>query len=477
MSCLHDIIVELAGSEVSIRETCAECTIDCVDVSDVVNIGALVDFAKSIPTGDRFILRAEFADEDLSSVILDEYSEDAALPSLFSRIEETLGAGYSYSISLSIRKGLMVQGDEYVYRIYDLEQFERYFFNLDFATQIMLFSDYCKKIPLPRLHIVAPYDNAEIVFGTASRESRREELIRKRKSICDIQGEELYVTPDDLHILSFSGMDPIVLSRLQYLEPAASLMYLANSSMLGGDSVELNLRGVAETFDSNCSIEREHLRSACELFTWVYEGGDVFDKREIVHSVAISRNRLSPLLELDQSVVNAIRSSYVFYLRENIADYLRSRDSLAQSITERCERIAEGVTSYITDLKGAYLALLGNLLSAVLLKHQGSFSVSGEGNSLVHWVPWIALLVIAVVGILLYVFERRRGEYQIRQLDSLKTENSDLLYPDEIERFFEANGRVKAAEEFFGLWSKIFLFGWLFSCAMVGVAIAIFWAA
>lgn len=477
MSCLRDTVIELVGNEVSIRETCAECTIECVGVSEVVEIGVLVDFAKSLPPGDCFALRVEFTDEDFSSTALDVYSEDEALLSLLRKIEETVDAGYSYSISLSIRKELTVQGDEYVYRIYDLERFEHYFFNLDFATQILLFSDYCKRIPLPRLRIIAPYDNAEIVLGATSCESRREELIRKRKSICDIQGEELHVTPDDLHLLYFSGIDPLALSRLQSLESAVSLMYLASSSILDGRSVKLNLRGVAETFDPTCSIEREHLQSACELFTWVYEGGDVFDKREIAHNVAISRNRQSPLLELDQSALNAIHSSYVFYLRENIADYLRSRDNLAQSITEQCERISEGVTSYIADLKGAYLILLGDLLSAVLLKHQGSFGVNGEGDLLVRWAPWIILLVITAVGVFLYTFECRRSEYQKRQLDSLKVENSDLLHPDEIERFFEVNGRVKAAEKFFGLWSKIFLLGWLISCVAVGVVIAIFWAA
>ena len=471
---LCDVITKLTKREMTIRETCAECTIMCDDLTEVIDIGALIAFAKELPASDHFVFQVEFFDEDLGSVSLDGSSEDESVPTLLSTIKETVEVGYSYSINFSIRKGLTVLNDECVYRVYDLGQFEQYFFDLDFSAQVLLFSDYCQKISVPRLHIIAPYDNAEIVFGVASRQSRREELIRKRKSICDIQGEELYVTPDDLHILSHNGVGSLMLSRLRALELAVSLMYLASSSYLDGRSVGLNLRGVAEVFNSNCVVGQEYFRSICELFTWMYEGGDVFDKREIAHSVAVSRNRLSPLLELDQSAVNAIRSSYVFYLRENIADYLRNRDSLTRSITEQCEKISGGVIAYVSDLKGAYLVLLGNLLSMALLKPQTGADPGIENDLPICLVPWIILLLVTAVGVFLYVLECRRSVYLKTQLTFLKAENSDLLYPGEVERFFGANGRVEASEEYFGFWSKVLLAGWVLSCVMVGVAMAIF---
>ncbi|MTK53452.1 hypothetical protein [Paludibacter sp.] len=255
----------------------------------------------------------------------------------------------------------------------------------------------------------------------------------KIKNLChsDIISQFKFI-PDDFYPL---GNNIILNELFQRVTLFYCAIFLFDILNVNNNKLNYRLNGY-RTISQDISISDINLSSYeiyYQIYTWVYEGGNIVDKIGLTRNI-LSLNFKQETLEIAGSTFDAIKSNYKIYQKENIKQYIEIRNKISEQLVNLQEKAEKIVESYVADYKRSFLAVVSFYISVIIIR------VISKGDFTGGFTLEVSLLSIGFLLIFLLVMCYSRWEIK-QQLEryeaiyqNMKTRYSDLLEESDIKR-------------------------------------------
>lgn len=134
---------------------------------------------------------------------------------------------------------------------------------------------------------------------------------------------------------------------IQYI----SLIYLSDQSNINENILSCNIKGYT-LLQIECKYPEDDLieTSLFEIFKWIYNG----DKREVQLEIAkniISLEFKKNILNINQSVLESIKSNYIIYSIDNVERYIDIKSNIIKSVSETGSTFSKSINELTSKLK------------------------------------------------------------------------------------------------------------------------------
>lgn len=220
-------------------------------------------------------------------------------------------------------------------------------------------------------------------------------------------------------------------------------MYLFDHAAISDNALNLKLCGfksLSYTIDatklSELNIDQDTIAQLYQVYEWGMSGGHVADK------FSISRNILSLNLDTTQiiitsDIIDAIRSNFKVYEKENVQQYIQLRNELSTLLIDLQTKVNDIAQNFTTDFKNNLLVLVSFFASVIV------FGVISEARPLAYFSNHIIILSYCFLLISffywLYSFNELKKKTKLfyKHYDQIKNRYSTLLVGAELKDIFE----------------------------------------
>lgn len=204
------------------------------------------------------------------------------------------------------------------------------------------------------------------------------------------------------------------------------------------DSVNLKINGYKSIQVDGQNIDDFNYDQKClaELNKWLFEGGGRSDKLGLVRNILSLNLDEKGRIKIDQEVIRSIRSNYSIYLKENIQQYIEIKNKVTDYIFDHSAKINQSLDEYLSNFRGNLVAMLGFILSVVLVN-----GLKDNGTSLIFSAEYLfVVFVICVLSLGWMIFSYRnlsnRAKKYKEDLRSVLHRNYyQVIVPEELEAY------------------------------------------
>lgn len=236
-------------------------------------------------------------------------------------------------------------------KLRDLEKLKFYIFDNDvsFSTRTLIFES-----------------NEEFTFVNKIDRSQR---IMSCKDVSNFYNmDRIEVIPDDFIIEGIIRSGNNIKELFDRLSTILSLVYVATSASLSKEMLHVQISGYRLISFDLVLDEIQADEKWKTIYSWVYTDGNVVDKALIARNVISLHCKFTPLLHLDNTVYEAIRTNYNLYLKENIKHYLDLKRDISKFVQDIVTQINDYELSILGHFKANLIAIFGFLFTVVLTK-------------------------------------------------------------------------------------------------------------
>lgn len=262
----------------------------------------------------------------------------------------------------------------------------------------------------------------------------REERNNKIKNLCFCPIIPQYqFIPDDFFITEGDNLE--LKKIFDKLVTIYSVMFLFDIFSIKETNIEYKLNGY-RAIDQKVAvlaIDFDSCRTYYEIYSWVYEGGNVVDKIGLARNI-LSLNFERDTLRLSDTTFEAIKSAYKIYQRENIRQYIDVRNKITEQLIEFQGKADKIVEKFISDYKKSLFTIVSFFISVIIIR------VVSKGDFIGSFTPEVTVLSLGflLVAFLLMIFARWEVNKQISRCEELyihvKNRYQDLLTEEDINK-------------------------------------------
>ena len=280
------------------------------------------------------------------------------------------------------------------------------------------------------------------------------------ESMCFFLGKiPLNFTPDDFN---FSSLNDIKLNKIfSKLKVIFSIIYVFDISDLHKDNLHVKLNGY-KNMELKLDIKElniDNLYIYYDIYKWIYSDVNISDKITISRNIISLYLTTSKSIEIDSSVLGAIKSNYTIYLKENVEKYLDVKSKIIDTILSTNNQISD----LINSLTGNFIKNLGAIGTFIVtVTIMNCISDKKLDNIFTTDITIISVFLIIVSHVYLK-YTLKDFNYNIDRISTvynrLKVSYKDILAQKDIDNIFNNdkyfNEDIKAAQEKVDYYEKI----------------------
>lgn len=176
------------------------------------------------------------------------------------------------------------------------------------------------------------------------------------------------VIPDDFIIQGIVRANTRLQTLFGRIATILSLAYVSSSSSIEEGKIKIQICGQRTVnYDLPLVIISEDEKWQ-NIYTWIYTNGNPTDKALIAHNVISLHCKYDAILNLDETVFDAIKTNYNLYLRNNVDKYLDMKRDIAKFIQNVVTQVGEYAVSILGKFKNNLFAIFGFLFTVVLTR-------------------------------------------------------------------------------------------------------------
>lgn len=358
--------------------------------------------------------------------------------------------------------------------VFDMEKFSEFLNKLSLSEIINNFYE-LKKKSIFSIEVINANElySASSMFCFKSRDISNDRVLKgnkcvleERKAVCNFFNEdEFQFIPEDFDFSSeFNSTFSFLAKKLVI---AYSLISLFNYSVIKNNKIELTLNGYkthAFMLDFN-DMRYENLIVYYDIYKWVYNDKNIGEKIELARNIISLYLNNKETLVIDDSIIQAIKSNYNIYLKDNIEKYFEIKSHAVEEILKMTDEIRE-TASNITDNIINNLKVVGTFIITVTIMN--SLSDKKLDNIFTKDISLLSFgLVILSVIYLIYsirdTYDKRKNI--IIKYYRLKFSYNDILVKKDIETIFKKDMLIrkdikkldKRIERYKNLWIVLIL--------------------
>lgn len=470
---------ELIGSKPHrVIERATKYQVEFVDVQHAVDVELFYEEVKLVQAPNLATARFDFGySVDGPTVISADISAED-LAALRATIHSCISDSDDYRITVIVEKTVSPDGE---FTIYNYDAFAEWFAQWPTRDHLSLLNKCLHNIGQPVVECVFPNDKMKkLIFDCGINRSThmdsfaRERIVRKMNMVANLESfEDMLVTPWDLHVVKHNAIDSTVLKKLERECSMLSLAYIANRAISSPDALRFEIKGINLVADEYSSKDNRLCgQSAFNLASWIYIGGEVFDKIEIARNF-LSAQRGSDVLPILPETTSAIERNYQIYLTNNVKEYLRAKSELANSLQKYSQCIAESVVSLVGDFKANLVGIV-SCIGALLIVRQMENPELDYFNGTVGEIALIIAFASLLFGFVSFFLCRKRAMFYKTLIQSFKKSAVSEFSPDEMAEMFENSPQYKESCRYLKIWSWSLLCIWALLCFVLMFAIDYF---
>lgn len=289
------------------------------------------------------------------------------------------------------------------------------------------------------------------------------EVIKRRKTICNLLNDESFDFEPDNFMLSESVSEKIdnIFNRLKIVYSLISIFDVSN---IKGNILNLKINGYKNScFDIDFNnIDITKTISYYDIYKWIYgNDGTISDKAGIARNIISLYLIKSSDICIDSTALSAIKSNYNIYLKKNIEKYLDLKSKVTETLFSINKSINE-IYSTITENFLKNIGLFGTFVITAIIMN--SFSEKRLSNIFTRDITYISLFLV-LVSIVFLVYTIKEVNYKIKNLITtyyrLKIGYKDLLVRKDINDLFNKDRYLKKDLKYIKYKVKIYSFLWI----------------
>lgn len=459
-------------------EIASKYLVEFVGVRHAVDVELFFDEVNLVHEPDSAIVQFEFGYpvDGPTAILADISFEDLA--TLRTTILDCVSDSDDYGITVIIKKTVSPNGE---FAIYDYDAFVEWFMQWPTRDRLSLLNTCLHRIGKPVVKCVFPNDKEkELVFDCGINRPtnmggfERTRIVQKMNMVANLESfEDMLVTPWDLCVAKHNDIGDAVLKKLESECSMLSLAYIANHSINSLDALRFEIKGIHSVVEEYSSQDQcLSDQNVFDLVSWIYIGGEVFDKIEIARNFLSVQNG-SGILPVLPETTAAIERNYQIYLTNNVKEYLRAKSELADSLLKYSQHIGESVVGLVGDFK-ANLVGIASCIGALLIVRQMESPELNFFDGIVGEVALVIVLVSLVFGFVSFLLCRQRARFYKTMIKDSRISATSDFSPEEMVGMFEDSPQYKESCRYLKVWSWSLLCIWVLLCLVLIFAIDYF---
>lgn len=304
---------------------------------------------------------------------------------------------------------------------------------------------------------------------------KRIDLIEKRNEICNFLNAAQYpFVPEDFYLITRSGNQEIdsIFDRLCNL---FSVIFLSSVSSFPSQENVLHCR-----LNGYKLIENElHFEDVCteplyyEIYRWTYGGGNLTDKIGLARNIITLHAKDDSLLNVDESTLASIKSSYEIYLKENVQQYLEIKNKVTEVLIGMSQNSSQVVKVFADSLKNNSMAFLMFFLSVIVFN---SLALGRMDNIFTRDITYISygLLLLSFLHLLVSIYEIHQETQRAERLHQrLKESYSNILDQTDLENIFDKDQYLKDDLKYITSKTITYALLWLLTLIIIYVIVSV----
>lgn len=285
------------------------------------------------------------------------------------------------------------------------------------------------------ISVISRNENSEIV-GICDRAKR----IHLSEELIHWGTYKLQLLPEDIHP-SYST-NPLY-NIFSQVSACFLMMFLFDHIAISNDALNLKLSGfrtVNYTIGTNklseINIEQNTITQLLQVYRWGMSGGYVVDKFSIARNI-LSLNLDTTQVLITAPIIDAIKSNFRVYEKENVQQYIQLRNELSNLLIDLQAKINDIAQNFTTDFKNNLLVLVSFFASVIV------FGVISEASPFAYFsnhiivLSWCFLLTSFFYWLYSYNELKRRTKLFYKHYEQIKERYKALLDDAELNNIFE----------------------------------------
>lgn len=242
--------------------------------------------------------------------------------------------------------------------------------------------------------------------------------------------------PFDFHIIIDYASNPLA-DTFKKLETLFSIIYIATSSSINCNKCCFNITSLRNIYDS---IEIENIKYNKELYNiyeWSYSSGNISDKLGLARNILSLNCRYINILDIESSVLAAIKSNFQIYLKTNISQYFEAKNKVGDYIRSILINIADHANKLTINFAHNIVVILAFMLSTVMPKFVQNNTASEIFTTNTAYIAFLVLFC-SIIYVIICTMNFNTQIENIKCTYYYLKENYEPLFSiDELEEIFD----------------------------------------
>lgn len=448
------IINEFDCKDIKIMERFSSFEVKCRSSKKIIKAKNIINELNNIPIEDNAKINIEYGEYNLE---INKKTKEGDINNFFESlnlIDDDL-----YDIDLEIRKS------KDNVNIYSVSSFLSWLNELTIFGIIKAFNSAVSDYEILNINFISNIHKTNYY-------NKKTEYIRKSKLINCITATDISnfkLLPYDFDQLINMDIDNKDLEKkLKFIKNILSIAYISNECYLYEDKFCFTLFNL-DKYNKEIKYSDYRfldLKNYDDIFDWLYEGGNINDKVEIVRNILILHLNNASSLTIEENILETIISNYRLYLKDNVKDYLQFKKDVTKALEDFCKQVADIINNYIGSYKANFITTIGYIITILFSKGitSGTETIFTKDISILSSFVIVISLIFCFISCLQVCSNM---SYYNQAIEQLKSNFKDIMTDQEIEQMISNNKLLQKAKGNFKKSTFIISIAWIITCIIL----------
>lgn len=252
---------------------------------------------------------------------------------------------------------------------------------------------------------------------------------------------KLHLLPEDIY--PCGGINNPLYNIFYQASGCLLMMYLFDHIAITSTNLALNLCGYRTlnyTVDTNAlskiNIDNNTVTQLFQVYCWCMGGGYVTDKFSIARNI-LSLNLEKNEIRLISPIIDAIKSNFRVYEKENVQQYIQMRNEISNLLIDLQTKVNDIAENFTSDFKNNLLVLVSFFASVIVLGVISDASPIAYFSNHIIILSWCFLLISFFYWLYSYSELKKKTKLFHKHYEQIKKRYESLLDEVELNNIFE----------------------------------------
>lgn len=289
---------------------------------------------------------------------------------------------------------------------------------------------------------------------------------------------KLQLLPEDIY--SSNDVNPLY-NIFSQASACLLMMYLFDHIAVNSNTLILKLCGFKSlnyTIDtiklSTINIDKDTITQLFQIYSWCMSSGHIVDKFSIARNI-LSLNLGIPQVRITSPIIDAIKSNFRIFEKENVQQYIRLRNEISNLLIDLQTKINDIAQNFTSDFKSNLLVLVSFFTSVIVLGVISEASPFVYFSNQIIMLSWCFLLISFFYWLYSYNELKKKTQLFHKHYKQIKERYRVLLDDVELSNVFEeCNPDKYGAHQSYIEWQRFwFSILWIASIIILFVGLSI----